>query len=78
MLIVAILGGPIGSPYPGTPIALAFVCLLVAAGVRLALLRRSRTYGTPGRPHRGADALVTVAAIVFVVVVLWVSLVNGK
>ena len=78
MLVVVILVGPIGSPYPGTPIALAFVCLLIADGVRLALLRRSRTYGTQGRPHRGADALVTAAAIVFVAVVLWIALVNGR
>ena len=78
MLIVAILAGPIGSPYPGTPIALAFICFLIAVGVRLALLRRTRTYRTPGRPHRGADAFVTATAIVFVAVVLWVALAKGR
>lgn len=78
MLVVANLVGPIGSPYPGTPIALAFICFLIAVGVRSALLRRSRTDGTPGRPHRGADALVTATAIAFVAVVLWVALVSRR
>jgi hypothetical protein len=74
MLIVAMLMGPIGSPYPGTPIVVAFVCFLIAVGVRSALLRRGARYGTPGRPHRGANVIVTVAAIAFVAVVLWVAL----
>ena len=78
MLIVAILVGPVGSPFPGIPIALAFVCLLIAVGVRSALLRRSHTFGTPGRPHRGADALVTAAAIVFIAVALWIALVKAR
>ena len=36
MLIVARLIGPIGSPYPGIPIVVAFVCFLIAVGIRSA------------------------------------------
>lgn len=78
MLDVAIFAGPIGSPYPGTPIALAFICFFIAVGVRLALVRRTREYGTPGRPQKGANAFVTATVILFVAVVLWVVLAKGR
>jgi hypothetical protein len=42
------------------------------------VLRRRRLYCNQGRPHRGADAFVTATAIIFVAVVLWVALTNGR
>jgi hypothetical protein len=64
-------GGPVGSAYPGTPIILAFLLFLAAAYVRLALHARMRKRGVRARFDWLADAIVTVAAVLFVAAILW-------
>ena len=66
------MSGPVGSPYPGTPIASAFLCLLVAAFFRSALFARRRRTGVVGRWDSVADTIAVVMAVLFVLVVAWV------
>lgn len=62
--------GPVGSPYPGTPIALAFLGLLAAVFVRSKLSASSRIRAAVGQ-RDWAFVLVIVMAALFILVVLW-------
>jgi hypothetical protein len=61
--------GPIGSAYPGTPLVLAFLCLLAAAFFRSTLAARRRRTGVIGRWDSAADTIAVVMALLFVLVV---------
>jgi hypothetical protein len=65
------MAGPVESPYPGTPIALAFLGLFAAVYFRSVLYARSRKSGVAGRHDQKADVVVTVMVALSFLVVLW-------
>lgn len=63
--------GPIGSEYPGTPVVFAFLGLFAAVLGKSALSAHRRKNGVTGQQPRVVDAIVTIMAAIFVLVVLW-------
>jgi hypothetical protein len=64
--------GPIGSPYPGTPIVLAFLGFLAAAYCSRVVSARKRRTGVIGQWDWIAGATEVFMAVLFVLVVAWV------
>jgi hypothetical protein len=62
---------PVGAPYPGTPIVLAILGLMAAAGVRLSIMGRARREGIVRRWDRVGDSLLTFMVVVCIVVIVW-------
>jgi hypothetical protein len=62
--------GPIGSPYPGTPIVIAFLGLFAAVYFRSVLYARSRKAGVAGQHDQKANVIVAVMAVLCFLVVL--------
>ena len=63
--------GPVGSEYPGTPVAIvmAAFCLFLVGKSFLSALRRRRD-GSAG-PGYGADVLVAIIAACLLTMALW-------
>lgn len=63
--------GPVGSPYPGTPIVVAFLCFIAAVFGKAVISERRRREGIIDQRGWVADLIVGVTAVLFVSVVIW-------
>jgi hypothetical protein len=63
--------GPVGSPYPGTPIVIAFQGLFGAVYFRSVLYARSRKTGVAGQHDQKTNVIVAVMALLCFLVVLY-------
>ena len=65
------MAGPVGSEYPGTPIALSFLCLLVTLLLRSRSYANSRRRGISGPQDRITNMAVAAMVALNVLVILW-------
>jgi hypothetical protein len=70
------IGGPIGSGYPGTPVAIIMVafCALLFGRSVLSVFRRRRDDAI--RQGYGADVVVAIIAAYLFVMMLWAILIH--
>jgi hypothetical protein len=66
------ISGQVGLQYPGTPIALSFLCLLVSIFVRATKYANRRRHGNTA-PTKAVDGIVAISFVLFVTAVLWTT-----
>jgi hypothetical protein len=70
------IGGPAGSPYPGSPIALSFLCVLASLFVRARVYAKRRRDGITVPQNRVVDGIVAVCFALFTASVFWTMWIN--
>lgn len=70
--------GPAESAYPGTPIALAFLCVMAAVLLRSVFYARNRRLGAKVEANSWLNAVVIAAVALLFLVVLWAMLLHRR